>query len=248
MGDKIMFPVFEKFPEVRYGMSCRLDGTMNLGDLNGEEHRRKFLRDIAGVGCRRVFSPILEHGNSVVCVTPDILHGKTTVADGAVTDLDYACLVVTGADCSPIFAYDPKRRIYGIAHSGRKSIEGYIASQLISAFCRYGSRPQDVRVTIGPGICGRCYEVGEEAAEFFRRDPLLHRYVLPHLVSGKTADWFLDLPRMIRAQLEEAGVLRERIDISSQCTYEVPTLLSQRRDKAEPPKTMIAYIFLDTEE
>lgn len=248
MSDKIMFPVFEKFPEVRYGMSCRRDGTMNLGDPNGQEHRRKFLRDVAGIGCRRALSSILDHGNSVVCVTSDLLDRKVTiVADGAVTDLDYACLVVTGADCAPIFAYDSKRRVCGIAHSGRKSTEGYIASNLISAFRKYGSRPQDIRVAVGPGICGTCYEVGGEAAEFFRKDSLLRRYVLSHLVSGRTSHWYLDLPMMIRAQLEEVGVRREHIDISEVCTYETPTLYSHRRDKADPPKTMIAYMFLAEE-
>ncbi|TSC78168.1 MAG: hypothetical protein G01um101429_915 [Parcubacteria group bacterium Gr01-1014_29] len=246
MSDKIMFPVFEKFPEVRYGMSCCRDGTMNLGDPNGEEHRLNFLRDVAEIGCRSVFAPILEHGNSVACVTPDILRSKTTVADGAVTDIDYACLVVTGADCSALFAYDPKRRVYGLAHSGRKSTESNIASQFISAFRRYGSRPQDIRIAIGPGICGKCYSVGEEAAEPFRNDSLLKNYVLPSLVAGKTTHWFLDLPRMIRAQLEEIGVLREHIDISGQCTYEMSVLFSHRRDKVDPPKRMLAYIFLES--
>lgn len=247
MSDKIMFPVFEKFPEIRYGMSCRRDGTMNLQDPAGEENRLAFLRDIAKIGSRKVYSLVLDHGNCVIAVTKDMLR-KTMVADGAVADIHDVCLVVTGADCSPLFAYDPERGVCGIAHSGRKGVEAYIARELVIAIGKYGSKPKDIRIAIGPGICGKCYSVGEEAAEPFRRDTLLRNYVLPHLIFGKTTDWFLDLSRMIRAQLEEVGVLRDHIDISGQCTYEMSALFSHRRDKANPPKTMLAFIFLDMEE
>jgi copper oxidase (laccase) domain-containing protein len=59
----------------------------------------------------------------------------------------------------------------------------------------YGCR--FIRAGIGPGICGRCYEVGEEVATQFDG-----RF----LAKGSGGRSLLDLAAANRAQLEEGGV------------------------------------------
>jgi copper oxidase (laccase) domain-containing protein len=78
----------------------------------------------------------------------------------------------------------------------------------------YGSR--DIKAGIGPGICGRCYEVGEEVASQF--DP---RFVARH-----NGELLLDLAAANRAQLEELGVSVSDIGI---CTKEHYLFPSHRR-------------------
>ena len=74
------------------------------------------------------------------------------------------------------------------------------------------------RAGIGPGICGRCYEVGEEVAAKFD----------PRFVSITAAGKFLlDLAAVNRAQMEELGV-RKISDIGI-CTKESDLLPSHRR-------------------
>jgi len=80
----------------------------------------------------------------------------------------------------------------------------------------YGCR--HIRAGIGPGICGRCYQVGDEVASHFDR-----RFVRPD-DGGK---FLLDLRAANRAQLEEAGV-RSVYDIGM-CTKESYLFPSHRR-------------------
>jgi len=233
------FPVLEVFPRVRYGISLREHGTMNLADPNGAANRRKFLRDHACIGNRSVFSSVLEHGKTVFRVTSKPKRSKRIVADGSVTNIADMVLTVTGADCPPIFARDPIKGVFGLAHSGRKGTEANIARELIEVFRSFGSDPKDIYVGVGPGICGLCYTVGEEFAELFRQDDLLRKYVF------RMTHWHLNLSGMIRAQLEEVGVLQEHIHVSPLCTYKEQMLYSHRRDKSGLPKTMLAYIYLE---
>jgi copper oxidase (laccase) domain-containing protein len=80
----------------------------------------------------------------------------------------------------------------------------------------YGCR--FMRAGIGPGICGKCYEVGEEvAAQFDER----------FLTAGREGRSLLDLAAANRAQLEEAGV-RSVYDIGI-CTKEHYLFPSHRR-------------------
>jgi hypothetical protein len=75
-----------------------------------------------------------------------------------------------------------------------------------------------VRAGIGPGICGRCYEVGEEVAAKFDA-----RYVAP----GPGGRWLLDLAAANAAQLEAAGA-KAVYDIAM-CTKESYLFPSHRR-------------------
>jgi copper oxidase (laccase) domain-containing protein len=83
---------------------------------------------------------------------------------------------------------------------------------------QYGSRPADIQAGIGPGICGGCYEVGEEVASRFD----------PRFASAGQKDRFLlDLAAANRAQLEEAGV--GAVHTLGLCTKESSFLPSHRR-------------------
>ncbi len=75
-----------------------------------------------------------------------------------------------------------------------------------------------IRAGIGPGICGNCYEVGEEVAMQFEPRFLSH---------GSDGRSLLDLAAANRAQLEEAGV-KPVFDIGL-CTKENYLFPSHRR-------------------
>lgn len=118
-----------------------------------------------------VFRPVpvqLEHTHIVFAVDdPQDTRGK--IGDGIITQ-NYALIpTVTVADCVPIYLWDSKKRVFGIVHSGWKGTG--IAADAIKLACeRYGSRPQDFCVCIGPHIGECCYVVNEERAGFFARE------------------------------------------------------------------------------
>jgi len=84
----------------------------------------------------------------------------------------------------------------------------------------YGSVAAELRVGIGPGICGDCYEVGPEFAERFP----------PEVLKATAGDrLLLDLVEANRRQFLEAGVLPRRIRALEFCTFESERLFSHRR-------------------
>jgi YfiH family protein len=133
------------------------------------------------------------HGADVARV--DEPGGSVDDVDALVTDRPGVALFATYADCYPIVLWDPEKRVVGLVHSGWRGTLAGVATAAIGYMREeYGCR--HIRAGIGPGICGRCYEVGEEVAGKFDA-----RLINP-APGGK---WLLDLAAANRSQLESAG-------------------------------------------
>jgi len=142
--------------------------------------------------------------------------------DALITDRPGVALFATYADCYPIVLWDPKHRAAGLVHAGWRGTEAHVATAALAAMSKeFGTRPEDVKAGIGPGICGNCYEVGAEVAEKF--DPA---FVKPSNYS--TDRCLLDLAAANRAQLSAASV--QEIYTLDLCTKESQALPSHRRE------------------
>ncbi len=157
------------------------------------------------------------HGSDVARV--DAPQDRVEDVDGLITDRPGIALFATYADCYPIVLWDPEHHAAGLAHAGWRGTEARVAARAVEAMGReFGSRPESLKAVIGPGICGRCYEVGEEVGSRF--DPRFVR-------DSETGRLLLDLAAANRSQLEEAGVGGVySIDL---CTKETGFLPSHRR-------------------
>src|SRR5207249_327898 len=106
------------------------------------------------------------HGAAVARVDEpmDVIQG----VDALVTDRKEMLLFATFADCYPIVLWDPERSCAALVHAGwRGTVAGVAGAAVKALVAQYGSKPAHIRAGIGPGICGRCYEVGGEVAERF---------------------------------------------------------------------------------
>jgi copper oxidase (laccase) domain-containing protein len=101
------------------------------------------------------------HGARVGLVAglhPARLHFPAT--DSLVTALPGQFLGVWVADCGAVFFADPKRRVCGIAHSGKKGTELGIAAATIAGMrAVFGSDPADLVVQLAPCIRPPAYEI-----------------------------------------------------------------------------------------
>lgn len=141
--------------------------------------------------------------------------------DGIVTDRPEVAMFATFADCFPLIVYDPEHRAAGVAHAGWRGTAAGIARNLVEALRReYGSKAADLRVGIGPGICGGCYEVGPEFGDRFPPEVLR---------PGPGDRLLLDLAEANKLQFLEAGVRPGRIRALDFCTFESERLFSHRR-------------------
>ena len=137
--------------------------------------------------------------------------------DALVTDRRGIAIFATYADCFPIVLWDPEKQVAGLVHAGWRGTQAGVASAAVTFMgeefgCRF------IRAGIGPGICGRCYEVGEEVAAKFDA-----RFVNP----GPRGKWMLDLAAANAAQLADAGA-KAVYDIGM-CTKESYLFPSHRR-------------------
>jgi YfiH family protein len=131
-------------------------------------------------------------------------------------------LAVLVADCAPVLLADPVARIVGAAHSGRPGTAAGVVSALVERMVERGARPARMVATIGPAVCGACYEVPEAL-----RDEVAA--VAPDAyATTRQGTPGLDIRRGITAQLATMGVADIRLD--ARCTMETPDLFSFRRD------------------
>ena len=180
------------------------------------EARRAFAGAV-GVDFERLTTVGAVHGSEIARV--DAARGTVAGVDGLITDKPGVALFATFADCYPIVLWDPVKRAAGLVHSGwRGTAAGVGAAAVRAMVAEFGSDPDHIRAGIGPGICGSCYEVGEEVASRFDA-----RFSRP----GAGDRLLLDLAGANAAQLEAAGV--RRIHLSGLCTKETPSLPSHRR-------------------
>lgn len=151
-------------------------------------------------------------------------------ADGLASAERLTVLAVHAADCVPLLFADTQLGAVAAVHAGWKGVAAGIPVEAVRILReRFGSRPGELIVAIGPSI-GPChYEVDEPVIDRMRRWPWW-RDVAPVNERGR---WQLDLRTSCVRQLTEAGVPRDHIEVLDLCTYDHPELFySYRRDRA----------------
>lgn len=149
--------------------------------------------------------------------------------DGLITNEPGICLVTSYADCVPLFIVDKVNRAIGLSHSGWRGTVGDIAGVTIKKMSEeYGSRPNDLSVFIGPSICGNCYEIGADVAEYFAKKygPSVFEDILFIRDNNK---FKLDLHRANYHNFITAGVQPENIGVTDICTCCNPDILFSHR-------------------
>jgi polyphenol oxidase len=217
----LKIPELESESGLLHGFSTLLLGNVGLSQAPDPDpvlaSRRDFARAL-GVDSEPLTVMGAIHGAAVARVDEprDVVQG----VDALVTDQRGVSLFATYADCYPIVLWDPERRCAALAHAGWRGTVARVGPAAVQAMVdEYGSEPAHIRAGIGPGICGRCYEVGEDVASHFDS----------RFVKAGTGDRFLlDLGAAIRAQLEETGV--SGVHTLELCTKETPFLPSHRRE------------------
>lgn len=135
--------------------------------------------------------------------------------DGLSTNVPGIPLVTFYADCVPVLILDPVKKAITAVHSGWKSTVRNITYEALTLMKEsYGSDFKDLQVAIGPSICKKCFEVGEEVYnEFVEQYDWCEQYI-----DFKNGKYYIDLQRIIRQVLLNEGVLDENINVSDVCT------------------------------
>jgi polyphenol oxidase len=222
-----------RFP-VRHGFTTTALGSMGLSGASDEDavmRRREEFAEQLGFDLGLALFTVQEHGARVRAFKRASPQGGQCVlgTDALTTDVSGQALITYHADCYPIMFLDRDRGVIGAAHAGWRGCLSGVAIQTVQAMhLAYGSRPEGMEVLMGPGICGRCYQVGRDVAQqFVKRYGRESRYLQ---TTGQ--DDRLDLEAVIRLQLEDEGVPSASITASGWCTMEDSQWFSHRAGRA----------------
>ena len=193
---------------------------LNLGDHVGDDPvrvaaHREALR--VAVGADALVLARQVHGADVVHVAG--VPAQVPEADALVTGVPGLALAVVVADCVPVLLADPGAGLVAVAHAGRPGLLAGVVPAVVAALRERGAR--DISASLGPSICGACYEV----------PPAMADDVAARVPAARaTTSWgtsAVDVAAGVLAQLAAAGVPASRV---ARCTAEDPDLFSYRRD------------------
>ncbi|HEU5171437.1 MAG TPA: polyphenol oxidase family protein [Gemmatimonadales bacterium] len=148
--------------------------------------------------------------------------------DGHLTTEPGTLLLVTVADCVPVYLAVPGRAA-ALLHAGWRGAAAGILERGVRALAQHAKASvSDIVMHCGVGICGSCYEVGSE---------VLTRCGLPAPGSGP---WHLDLRGQLRERAAALGV--HRVTVSAWCSaHDRPHFYSHRGSRGRDGR-MVAYL------
>lgn len=82
-------------------------------------------------------------------------------ADGHLSVARGTALAITVADCVPVYVAHPSGAT-ALLHSGWRGTVAGILARAVRALSAHGRDACELRVLLGPAICGRCYEVSPD--------------------------------------------------------------------------------------
>ena len=157
----------------------------------------------AARGVKRLATVAQVHGAQVLVHSPGWegwLRGPQ--ADGHVAAERGTAVVIAIADCVPVFLAHPSGAI-ALLHSGWRGTAARIVEQGIATLAQRGFPASELRMHLGPAICGKCYEVSAD----------VYRQVTGESVSRPRP---VDLRAVIAGHARAAGV--SHMTSSALCT------------------------------
>lgn len=223
--------IFEKFPEIKAGISTRFSGndeppfyfnmSFKVGDIADrvKENRRLFFESL-GVNKELVSFQAQTHSVNSNFVTEPAFFKDS---DALYTNTKNNFLAVAIADCIPVLLYVPEKKVIAAIHSGWKGTLNKITTATIEKLkSEFSINTENIYAYIGPGISIEHFEVGKDVADLFDDEFRVKR-------DGKI---FIDLKKHNYSQLIKFGVKKDNIEVSEYCTYRDKDLFhSYRRDK-----------------
>ena len=228
-------------PNVVCGITTAERGDLAVAEASPERVAAVYADLARELGFRRVSVPNQVHGTDLreIRAAPGPDSGVCTVdragrVDGQLVDGPGCLLAATAADCVPVYLWLRELGRIGLIHAGWRGAAAGILPRAISRLVRgLGRRPPDavgdLRVHLGPAICGPCYEVDT---------PVLSAFGL----GGTRAQ--LDLREILAAQAATAGVEPDALSSSRFCTACGPGDLHSHRVSGGTAGRMAAFLGL----
>ncbi len=254
-----------------HGFSTRLGGvsglphtaSLNLGFNRGDSEETVYQNlslffEALGVDPCSCISVSQIHSSDVRYVTKDnagegFYKPERWKCDGYVADSMGITLGVRTADCVPVLLYAPPYgdSCYGMIaalHAGWRGTAAGIVSVGVEKMVELGAKRESIIAAIGPSIGACCYEVREDFCIEFEKiagKALCDKYIRPIKdIKEKKGYWKADLKAVNYELLMQSGVTKDRIDVSTECTFCHPEEFYSHRYSGGIRGSMLSVITL----
>ena len=205
------------FTDRHGGVSTGDFSSLNLGGHVGDSpdlvaKNRKLLSE--QFGSTQYMNQV--HGNRVAVI--EEVTEEVPTADALITGIAGITLAVMIADCIPLIL--TSKHAVAAVHVGRKGLVNQVTAKTIEILREISDQP--IAATIGPAICGKCYEVSQEIYDEVIQS---HPSAAARTNSGTPA---LDLVAGLISDLQNLGITE--INSQTRCTAENEDLFSYRRN------------------
>lgn len=155
------------------------------------------------------------HNNKI-----SIFPKEFTNVDGLITNQTGITCSLSFADCTPIYLYDPVKKVIGDIHSGWKGTLTRIGKIAVEKMIEeYDCNPKDIICCIGPCIRKCHFEVSKDVADNFRNEFQEMEDIdeIITFLQGKDK-YVIDTCKINKNMMKEVGLLDENIIDSGICT------------------------------
>ncbi len=229
------------FSTRRGGVSPLPDGALNLTEFKGdqkekvEENRRRFQKAI-GAGKAPLVTARQTHSTErCVIEYADQARGPRPECDAMITGLPDMLLAIQTADCLPILIADTRSKVIAAIHAGWRGTANRITERTVAdLMLLMGVNTYDCIVALGPTACARCYEVGTDVIEQFKKEFGYWRNLFSDFKEGGKAH--SDICAANIQQLAFCGFDPENIYVAPYCTmHQNELFFSHRREGKTQP-------------
>ena len=256
----LQLPLLEQQSWISHGFSTRMGGvsegcyaSMNLSFTKGDDPEKvrenyRRMADMLGMDMERMTLSFQTHTTNVRLVTEEdagkgiVKERDYTDVDGLITNIPGITLVTFYADCVPLYFVDPVHHAIGLSHSGWRGTVHRMGRVTLKAMKEaFGTKPEDVICAIGPSICQSCFEVGGEVIEEFQKEFDLF-YWKELFYAKENGKYQLDLWKANEIVLLEAGIQKEKLQITDICTRCNPEYLFSHRIMGNERGNLAAFL------
>jgi polyphenol oxidase len=189
------------------------------------------MKQVVGIHDGRIITMKQVHSDHIIEVKDRNIK-EAGEADGMLTRENDAFLGVLTADCVPVLFVVADRKVAAVVHAGwRGSLAGITGKMVDFLNAEHGISPERVEAAVGPAIGPCCYEIKEDVSR-----PLIDRWgkIADGCLENREGKSFLDLRRLNRLTLEQAGVpSRQIFDIGPCTSCAAEDFFSYRRERKE---------------
>ncbi len=218
-----------EYPELVHCYTLNIDNFDVAGNDTMENRKEvvldnyKKLATTLEIDYNHIIRPYQTHTNIVKRV--DEIPSKIQIfpkeywdVDGLITDKPNVTLSLGYADCTPLFLYDPVKKVIGNIHSGWKGTLQKIGKiAVLKMIEEYNSNPNDIICAIGPTIRKCHFEVKSDVQELFYKE-FSYLSNINDIITKEGEKYYIDTVLINKRILQEAGLKKENIIDSKICT------------------------------